>query len=87
MTSPEAKRMVIGCVAVAGILSASRDLSRGQWPKLRIFLGVMVLGMALAAGSEIAPAPAATFALLLAATAVFTAGADTFNVLARIIDR
>lgn len=74
MTSPEAKRIVLGSVAVAGTLAAVTDLTGGRAPRIRIFIGSCLAGAVLAMAAEVAPAPAATFALMLAVTAVLVGG-------------
>jgi hypothetical protein len=79
VTSPEAKRIVLGCVAVAGTLSAVTDLTGGQAPRLRIFIGACIAGAVLAMAAEMAPVPAATLALTLAASTVFLSGPATWQ--------
>jgi len=80
----QAKKIVLGSVAGAGALSAASNLSAGHAPRLRIFIGTMAAGALLAMASEVAPAPAASFALLMLSTAVFVAGADTWKAISRL---
>jgi hypothetical protein len=84
MTSGEAKRIVLGSVAAAGAISAVRDLSGGTVPRIRIFVGAATAGALLAMLADLAPNVAAMFALTLATTAVFTAGAKTWQSVGRI---
>lgn len=84
MNALQAKRIVIGSVAAAGAISAVRDLSGGTTPKLRIFVGAATAGAVLAMLAEFAPNVAALFALTLASTAVFVAGAQTWDSVGRL---
>jgi hypothetical protein len=79
VNTPEAKRIVIGSCAAAGVLSAVADLSAGRAPRLRVFIGAMTAGAILAMLSEAAPTAAGMFALTLLATAVFVAGTPTWQ--------
>lgn len=87
MTGPGAKRVVVGSMAATAALSASRDLSGGRAPRLRIFFGVIGAGVFLALLAEGAPDLAGMLALVMLSTAVFTAGASTFAAIGRAIQR
>lgn len=84
MNPPEAKRIVLGSIAAAGVISAVRDLSGGKAPRIRIFIGAATAGAVLAMLAEIAPNVAALFALTIASTAVFVAGAQTWTSVGRL---
>lgn len=75
MTTPaQAKRTVVLALLIAGGLAATRDLSKGRVPRLRIVFGVFIAGVILAALADFgAPQIAASFAALLAVTAVLLA--------------
>lgn len=75
MTSPaQAKRTVVLALLIAGSLAATRDLSKGRLPKLRVVFGIFVAGVVLAALADFgAPELSASFAALIVVTAVLLA--------------
>lgn len=86
MNGPQAKRVVVGSMLAAGGLAASSQLVHGDAPRLRIFIGAMAGAVMLSMLAEVAPDLAGMFALLALTTAVFTAGAGTFDAIRRIFE-
>jgi hypothetical protein len=78
-TPAQAKRLVIGGLGVAGIVAAVGDLSSGQAPQLRIFIGACIAGAVLAMVAEVQPELAAGLALLVLLSAAIAGGPATIE--------
>lgn len=84
MTTPDqARRLVIGGVAVTGVLACVREVQQGHAPQLRTLLGVFVGGVMLAALSGPLPALAGGLAALVALSALLTLGPGVFGALTK----
>jgi hypothetical protein len=77
-TTGQAKRLVLGGLGVAGIMAAAGDLTSGEAPKLRIFIGACLVAAVLAMVAEVQPELAAGLALLILLSATIAAGPSTF---------
>lgn len=85
MPETRARRVVLGALVLAGLLAASRDLTRGRVPVLGVLFGTLGAAVVLSMLSEVAPRLAASFAVLILAGAWTTAGPPVFDTLTNIV--
>lgn len=73
-TPQSAKRTIVLAMLVGGGLAAGRQLVGGKEPQPRILVAALVAGVMLTAAAEVAPQPAAAFAVLMLGVAVVDSG-------------
>lgn len=81
MTPDNAKGLVIGAAAGAGILSSAENVAAGKLPDVRSAVGVVVVAAVLYALADWQPNFAAAFALVLLVGAILTNGVAVANVI------
>jgi hypothetical protein len=79
MNSSEAKRLVLIGTVGTSVLTVATTFRRGKTPSYRIAVGALVVGTILAAGAEVQPKLAASFAMLMLTTAAFVVGGDAWD--------
>lgn len=78
MAPDQARRIVLGAIAVAGISAAINDATKRKGvPSARIAIGAGIAAAVLAAASDVAPTVAALLALSLAVTSLLDGGTAT----------
>jgi hypothetical protein len=75
MTTPaEAKKLTIAAVGASALFAAVHDLGNHELPRLRIAIGAVVAGAALALGAEWVPDLVGPFAALILVGALLSVG-------------
>lgn len=83
MTPTSAQGYVVGGFAVAGVLTAVRDVTENRTPEVRTFLGVGVGALLLSLLATPLPALAAGLGLLVGVAGVLSNGAAVFGALSK----
>jgi hypothetical protein len=82
--SPDsAKHLVIASVVVTGVLASVKDVSRGQMPRAKVALGLVVAGVMLGALADVQPQLAGSFAALLLVSSLVNTGGAAFAAISK----
>jgi len=84
MTPADGKRLVLVGTVGTGVIAGVASLKKGTAPSAKIAVGVMVIGVTLAALAEVAPKPAGAIAMTALVSSAFVLGGDAWSGLAGI---
>lgn len=80
LTDRQAKSLVVGAVAGAGLLASAESLASGNLPSVRVAVGGVIAGAVLYALADVAPPLAGGLALILITGAALTNGVNVARI-------
>lgn len=75
----KAKRTILLALTVGGGMAVTRRIAAGESPQPRTVVAAFVAGAGLLAAAEVAPQPAAAFAILMLSAAIVETGPETLQ--------
>lgn len=84
-TAGQAKGLVIGATAGAGLLASAADLFEGRPPSIRVAMGATIAAAMLYALADWAPSLAGSLSLLLLTGALLTNGATVAGIITKTV--
>lgn len=88
MTPTNARRLVITCIALTGVIAVVRDISRGDAPDVpALVIGSFLTAMVLGFAADFVPEFAAMFAVLILLGMVFANGITPWEAVTKRLGR